>query len=189
MNNVFVDVDTLVDFFEGGALPVPNANSIKPALAKITKLAKDDKIQVIKFNDEHDGSEPEMNCNGGTFPLHCIKDSSGAAGIIETANKRAIIFPKQTYDVFDSKLGNKKVASWLMENRVTDAYVYGIVGNICVESAVMGLIKLGINVNVFENAVVWMDLENGILCKGIDNQYESMKRMRKAGAHFAIARL
>jgi len=189
MSRVFVDVDTLNDFFDGGALPVPNADEIKPVLAKITKLAKDEKIPVLKFNDSHDGSEPEMECNGGQFPLHCIKESEGAAGIRETANKKAIIFPKQTYDVFDKDLGNKKIAKWLEDNDVTEAWVYGIVGNICVEAAVMGLLNNGIKVYIFENAVTWMELEQGIFRNGPDNKEHSVKRMRKAGAHFAQAKL
>jgi len=186
---VFVDVDTLGDFFVGGALPVKDADKIRQPLAGLTKLAKDQKITVLKFNDCHDGSEPEMVKNGGPFPLHCIDETDGAASIRETGNKKAIIFEKQTYDVFDETLGNNKIDAWLKDNKVIEAWVYGLIGNICVEAAVNGLLKRGIKVYVFENAVTWMAMEQGIFCNGIDSKDQSMKRMRKAGAHFAQAKL
>jgi len=184
---IFVDIDTLTDFFGGGALEVPGADAIRPVLKGLTKFAKETGTPIIKFNDEHDGTEPEMSCNGGPFPLHCLKDTEGAMGIIETATKKATIFPKQCYDVFDKTLGNKNIVDWLKNKKVTDSYVYGLCGNICIEAAVVGLLKLGINVNVFGNAVVWMDLDQGIFCEGTDNKEQSIKRMRKAGAHFAKA--
>ena len=189
MNRVFVDVDTLNDFFANGTLPVPNADEIRPVLAKITELAKDEKIPVLKFNDSHDGREPEMSINGGPFPFHCMKETSGAACIIETANNRAKVFEKRTYDAFDRNLGNPDLEEWLKKNKVTESWVYGLVGNICVEAAVMGLLRHGIRVYVFQNAVTWMDMENGIFCEGADNKEQSIKRMQKAGAHFAVAKL
>jgi len=186
---VFVDVDTLNDFFANGALPVPNADEIRSVLKNLTELAKDKKIPVLKFNDSHDGREPEMNVNGGPFPLHCMKETSGAACIRETANNKAKVFTKRTYDAFDRNLGNPEIDEWLTKNNVTEAWVYGLVGNICVEAAVMGLLRRGIRVYVFENAVTWMDLEKGIFCEGADNKELSVKRMRAAGASFAVAKL
>jgi nicotinamidase/pyrazinamidase len=189
MNRVFVDVDTLNDFFADGALPVPNADKIRPVLKSLTVLAKNEKIPVLKLCDCHDGTEPEMICNGGPFPLHCMKGTEGAACIRETANNKAIVFEKRTYDVFDKNLGNPDIVEWLMANDITEAWVYGDVGNICVEAAVIGLLRRNIKVYVFENAVIWMDLENGIFCQGPDNKEQSVKRMIKAGAHMAVAKL
>ena len=182
---VFVDVDTLNDFFEGGALPVPNAEEIREVLGKLTKLSKEQKIPVLKFCDSHDGSEPEMISNGGPFPYHCMKETEGSATIRETAHKRAIVFEKQTYDAFT----NPAVEKWLTKNKVTEAWVYGVVGNICVESAVKGLRNLGIKTYVFENAVTWMDMEDGVFCNGVDNKEQSVKRIRKMGAVLAQSKI
>ena len=190
MSRLFVDVDTQGDFINPkGALYVPGAEKIRVILAKITKMAKDDKIEIIKTMDEHDGSEPEMAVNGGPFPLHCMACTEGQAAIIETGTKKAKIFTKRCYNVFDDKLGNPEIDAWLKKSKFTEAYVYGLCGNICVEAMVMGLIARGIETFVFENAVVWMNLEEGIFCKGIDNKELSIARMRKAGAHFAKAGL
>jgi len=182
---VFVDVDTLNDFFEGGALPVPNADEIKPILKKLTKLAKEQKIPVLKLCDAHDGTEPEMIGNGGPFPLHCLNETEGAATLRETAHSKAIVFEKQTYDGFT----NPALEIWLTKNKVTEAWVYGVVGNICVEAAVTGLRKLGITTYVFENAVTWMDLEDGVFQSGPDNKENSIKRLHNMGAMMAQAKI
>ena len=182
---VFVDVDTLNDFFEGGALPVPNADEIRPTLQKLTKLAKEQKIPVLKLCDAHDGTEPEMIGNGGPFPLHCLNETEGAATLRETAHAKAIVFEKQTYDAFT----NPALEEWLKKNKVTEAWVYGVVGNICVEAAVTGLRKLGITTYVFENAVTWMDMEAGVFCQGADDKETSVKRLRALGAHLAQVKL
>jgi nicotinamidase/pyrazinamidase len=191
VKKLFVDVDTQCDFMdENGALYVPGAMEIRETLAKLTKLAKsDNKITLMKTMDRHDGSEPELKSNGGPFPPHCMAGTEGQAGIIETSANKANAFIKQCYDVFDDKLGNNYIAEWLEDEKFDEAWVYGVVGNICVEATVMGLLSFGIRVYVFENAVTWMDLEEGIFCKGPDNKEQSMKRMREAGVLFATAQL
>ncbi len=187
---IFVNVDTQKDFMdEDGALAVPGAGEIRPVLAKLTKLAKEGNIPVISTSDDHDGSEPEMAKNKGPFPLHCMKGTKGQKLIEETKMPNQIIFSKQCYNVFDKNLGNPDIKKYLHSINVDEAWVYGVVGNICVEAAVMGLLDMGIQVYVFENAVVWMELEQGIFCEGPDNKEQSMKRMREAGAMFAKAGL
>jgi len=176
---VFVDVDTIGAFFDGN-LPVPGANSLRPILKKLTKLSKEQKIPVLKFNDEHDGTEPEMKCNGGPFDIHALRDTEDAACIRETANKKAHIFTKQTYDVFDKTLGNKNVVQWIKDNNVTEAWVYGVATDWCIKAAVLGLRKLGIKVYVFENAIMGIDEET---------TKEAIKEMRKAGANFTVVKL
>jgi nicotinamidase-related amidase len=177
---VFIDVDTIKDFFKGGSLEVPNTSIILPVLKKINELAISDNIPVLKFNDLHDGTEPEMIQQGGPFPFHAIEGTPGAEGIFETRNKKAIIFPKKTYDAFDKKLGNQNIEKWLIDNNVTTAYVYGVATEYCILAAVLGLRKLGITTYVFENAIQHIDEESGKVAK---------QKMRDVGAHFAVAKL
>lgn len=177
MVRVFVDVDTQSDFMnEDGNLYVPGAEKIKPLLQKITKLAKDEKIPVLKTMDWHEVNDKEFS----QFPPHCIKETDGSASIRETACKKAIIFEKKTYDVFDKELGNPNFEKWLDEHKVTEAYVYGVATEICIRAAVIGLCKKGITVYVFKDAI-----------KGIDekNEKEAIQEMRNHGALFVEAKL
>jgi nicotinamidase/pyrazinamidase len=181
MMKIFMDIDSQSDFMnEDGALYVPDAEDIKPLLKKLTKLAKEEKITIVKTMDWHNGSEPEFIKNGGPFPFHCMQETPGSASIIETSAKGAVRFEKQCYDVFDKKLGNKNIAGWLKDNNVTEAWVYGVATDYCVKAAVLGLRKLGINTYVFENAIA-----------GVDplTTEEAIKEMKEAGAHFAVAKL
>lgn len=181
----FLFVDCQQDFFGNGALEVPNADEIRPVLKKLTKLAQDEKIPVMKTMDAHVQNDPEFN----TFPPHCIKETTGQASIVECSCKKAVIFEKATYDIFDKKLGSPNIESYLKDNNITEVWVAGIVGNICVEAAVRGLRNLGITTYVFRNAVTWMDLEQGIFCEGEDNEQKSKQRMHELGAMLAYAAL
>lgn len=186
MKKAIMLVDCQNDFFPpNGALAVPNADVIQPILAKITEMAKEDNILLIKTMDCHDTNDPEFK----VFPPHCVAETTGQASIFECAANKAVVFNKKTYDVFHPELGSQEIDGWLKKNKVTEVFVAGLVGNICVEAAVTGLLHRGIKVYVFENAVVWMNLEAGIFCKGADNKEQSVKRMREAGAHFAVAKI
>jgi nicotinamidase/pyrazinamidase len=178
---IFAFIDVQHDFMnKNGALYVPGAENIKPTIAKLNDLAKSENIPVIMTRDWHDGSEPEMKENGGPFPQHCIIDSDGATIIIEASNKKAKIFDKRAYDVFDKNLGNKEIVDWLKKNDVTEAWVAGVATDYCIKAAVLGFLKYGIATYVFENAI-----------RGVDQKTSEMaiKEMKKAGAHFAVAKL
>lgn len=55
------------DFFPPkGALAVPEADTIRPVLAKITEMAKDYGIHIIKTMDCHEINDPEFK----VFPPH-----------------------------------------------------------------------------------------------------------------------
>lgn len=184
MKKAFLFVDCQNDFF-GGALPVPGAENIRHVLAKLNKLAKEENIPILKTMDCHTIDDDEFK----VFPKHCVEDTEGQASIIETSAKNAIIFNKKTYDIFDKNLGNSKFESWINDNKITEIWVSGVVGNICVEAAVLGLLKRGIRVYIFKNAITWMDMEKGIFCNDIDNREKSITRMKKAGALIAVVKL
>lgn len=185
MTTVFGFIDIQADFMNSnGALYVPNAETIKPTIKKLINFAESRDCPIFFTQDQHDGTESEMAKNGGVFPLHCLKNTEGAQNIPEADNHGAVFFEKKCYDVFNGKQGNNRIVQWLKDNNVTNCYISGVVGNICVEAACIGLRKLGINVYIFEEAVVWMDLENGIFCEGIDNKEKSVKRLRDIGCHF-----
>lgn len=181
----FLFVDCQNDFFSGGKLAVETANKIRPTLKKLIKLAKEENIPILKTMDCHVTNDEEFK----TFPPHCVEGTEGYKSIEETDVEGAVIFNKQTYDVFDKKLGNKNITKWLKDNKVTEVWVSGVVGNICCEAAVNGLLKMGITTYVFKNATVWMDMERGIFCNDIDNREKSITRMKKNGALMATAKL
>ena len=174
---VFLFIDCQNDFFGSGNLEVPNSDSIRCVLEKLIKLAKDDNIPVLKIMDAHIENDPEFN----VYPPHCIKGTEGYASIIECSCKKAIIFEKATYNVFDKKLGNKDFKKWLKDNNVTDIYVAGVCTEICIKDTVIGLCKLKeYNVYVFKNAICHLDEKK---------KDEAINEMIKSGAYMAQAKL
>lgn len=88
---IFYDVDTQNDFMnKDGALYVPNAEALKPNLAKLTYFAKENNVLIVGSVDRHFGTEEykdregELQRRGGKFPDHCMNESKGELKIDET---------------------------------------------------------------------------------------------------------
>jgi len=171
-------VDAQKDFMEStGALSVTNAHSIKHVIREVIRFGRDRGIEVYYTEDEHDGSEPEMICNGGPFPFHCMANTNGQKIINEAVPvKGEQVFKKKCYDVFDPKLGNPDITEWLKKKKITEVYLAGVATDYCVKAHALGLRKLGINVYVFQDAV-----------KGVDEvtTNDAIAEMKTAGVHFA----
>ena len=61
MNPVFVDVDSQLDFlYPSGALYVPHAERIVPAIARLNRFAAARGIPVISTTDAHTEDDPEF---------------------------------------------------------------------------------------------------------------------------------
>ena len=179
MSIVFCSVDTLKDFFGGGKLAVPNADSIRPNLKALTEKAMDVGIPILAFSDAHPEDAPEFD----TFPPHCLIGSDGAEQIPETDVVRLVVdrdiladekclgqdlpmydFQKNSYDIFDKELGNPNVDTYLKNEGVTHAVVYGVVTSICVDATVRGLLMKGIEVHVVVDAIMHLDESKAETC-------------------------
>jgi nicotinamidase/pyrazinamidase len=176
-------IDIQNDFMNpDGALYVPGAERIKTQLAEEYAHAVSMGYPIFFTADEHDGTEPEMAKNGGLFPLHCMKGTDGQKLIREI---KVIpddpVFTKRCYNVFDDTLGNMKIRGWLKDNKVTEIGLVGLVGNICLKAAALGLVKLGIKVTILENIVVWMNIDEQ------NNEIKAREELVKAGVHFQNA--
>ncbi len=179
---VFWNVDTQVDFVdEEGKLPVPNANSIKPNLKKLTQFAKQNNIKVVNTMDWHSKDCKELSDNPdfvNTFPPHCMMNTEGVKFIEETSPDagstmvvdwseqkgmnfhdihkfRNIIIRKNEFDVFEGNNLTTAIVNNLgipFLDRPT-FIVYGVATNVCVKFAVEGLTKRGYNVKVVSDAI------------------------------------
>lgn len=169
---VFWDVDTQYDFMDAcGALYVPDAETIKPYLKKLTEGARQHGIRIMGSVDAHTKMDAEMQANGGPFPYHCLIGTSGQLKIPETRpecpayvqNKEysglelrmflehagELIFEKQHYNVFTNP-NVSKILRWSQPNRVV---VYGVAMDYCVKAAALGLRRSGLEVYLVEDAI------------------------------------
>lgn len=153
MRTVFFDVDTQLDFlYPAGALYVPGAEAIVPALARLTAYAKAHGIPIVSTMDAHTGADPEFQA----WPHHCVAGCWGQRKPAETlvgAGGQQFFIEKQNVNCFTSS-----ALEPLLERLGADHYVvYGVVTEICVQHALTGLLATGKRVTVLTDAIKELD--------------------------------
>jgi nicotinamidase/pyrazinamidase len=163
MRTVFVDVDTQIDFmFPAGALYVPGAEKILPAIRHLNRFAASRGIPVLSDMDAHAEDDPEFR----DWPPHCVVGTTGQLKAQDTLLEKRIVVPNTPMDV-----ATAGVEQILMEKQTLDAFtnvnigqvlgrlngdeyvVYGVVTEYCVKCATMGLLGTGRPVSVVTDAV------------------------------------
>lgn len=176
-NWLFWNVDTQKDFVEpDGKLYVEGAENLRQNWNRLTNLARKKSIRVVNTADYHYYNSAELDENPDfvkTFPQHCIANSEGAEYIEETQPEEPVIFEwnkeylitpeivdpernrnivirKDAFDVFKGNPFTKKLVRMLKPENV---FIYGVTTNVCVDAAVMGLVRRVKNVYVIEDAI------------------------------------
>ena len=163
MKTVFFDVDTQIDFlYPAGALYVPGAEVIVNAVAGLNRYAGEQGIPVVSTMDAHSENDPEFR----DWPPHCVVGTAGQAKPSATLLEKRVTVPnrpglpaiefaqqilieKQELDCFSSVNLDE-----LLQKLAAERYVvYGVVTEICVQHAVMGLLKTGARVELVTDAV------------------------------------
>ena len=163
MKTVFVDVDTQIDFmFPAGALYVPGAERILPAVCKLNRYAVENDIPLISTMDAHSENDPEF----ASWPSHCVIGTVGQtkpqatllgsrivvpakAAEVASLNAQQLILEKVTTNCFD----NPNLTAVLNALEADRYVVYGVATEICVKFAALGLLRMGKRVEVVADAV------------------------------------
>lgn len=149
MMTLFFDIDTQIDFmFPSGALYVPGAERIVPVVAELNRRAP----LVISTMCAHAENDPEF----AVYGHHCVVGTVGqqkpAATLVGNPD-RQILIAKQQLNVF-----SVPELMPLLNRLNADRYVvYGVVTEICVEFAAMGLLETGKRVEIVTDAVRCLD--------------------------------
>ena len=171
MRSVFFDVDTQIDFlYPAGALYVPGAERIVPAVIRLNRYAAEHSIPVISDVDAHSEDDPEFR----DWPPHCVAGTIGQRKPKETLLDKRVVIPstpgdysiegarqiileKQTLDCFT----NHNLPG-LLERLKADRYVvYGVVTEYCVRYAALGLLRTGQRVELVTDAIQTLKEEDG----------------------------
>jgi len=169
MKTVFFDVDTQLDFvFPAGSLCAPGAEEIIPLLAKLTQFAKANQIQILSTADAHSENDPEFE----SWPPHCVVGTEGQQkcsatlavpqpAILSSLSRSTvqpspqIIIEKQHTDCFT----NPNLPPLLASLKADRYFVYGVVSEICVRHAALGLLKTGARVELVTDAIRHINLD------------------------------
>ena len=170
MKTVFLDIDTQLDFlYPAGALYVPGAERIVPAIARLNRYAAQHGMPVVSTTDAHLEDDVEFKI----WPRHCVAGTIGQHKAESTLLEKRVVIPnracdlsiegaqqivieKQTVDAFAApNLGR------ILDRLQADRYVlYGVVTEICVLYAARGLLKTGKPVVVVIDAIEGLRAED-----------------------------
>jgi nicotinamidase/pyrazinamidase len=186
MKTVFFDIDSQLDFlYPAGSLYVPGGEKVVPAIAKLNRFAAAAGIPVVSTTDAHSEDDPEFHA----WPHHCVAGTWGQRKAEATLLDRRVVVPnrecglavegarqiiveKQTVDVFQAP-NLMRVVEQLGAGRCV---VYGVVTEICVRYAALGLLRTGRSVTVVTEAIA--ELSAG-------NAKQALEEIRAAGGALA----
>jgi nicotinamidase/pyrazinamidase len=147
MRTVFFDVDTQIDFmFPAGGLYVPGAEHIVANVSRLNRWASANRVPLVSTIDAHTENDPEF----AVFPPHCVKGTTGQRKPESTLVPGQILVPKQSLDCFTVPELPAILAGLGAQRYV----VYGVVTEICVRYAALGLLRTGSRVEIVENAIM-----------------------------------
>jgi len=170
MRTVFFDIDSQLDFlYPAGALYVPGAERVVPAIARLNRHAAASGIPVVSTTDAHAEDDAEFR----QWPSHCVAGTTGQHKAEATLLGMRVVIPnrpcelaldgaqqivieKQSVDAFT--VPNLARAIDLLDAQ--HCVVYGVVTEICVLFAARGLLRAGRAVTVVTDAVEALKAED-----------------------------
>lgn len=160
MKTVFFDVDTQRDFlYPAGALFVSGAEQIVKSLLELTRFASANGIQIVSTADAHTENDPEFKI----WKPHCVTGTTGQQKAAVTLLNKPVILqnPREAVDAPQIIVEKQKLDCFtnpnlrpLLELLKADRYVvYGVVTELCVRCASLGLLETGARVELVTDAI------------------------------------
>jgi len=155
-NAALIIVDPQVDFFEGGALPVPASNAIIPVIQNYIEKCCAKRILIFVTRDWHPKNHSSFKEQGGSWPAHCIHDTPGAQFHAQLAiPSDAIIISKAQHQNEDAYSGFHKTTlrSDLLGRGIRRICVCGLATDYCVKQTVLDALNLRLEVLLLTDAI------------------------------------
>jgi nicotinamidase/pyrazinamidase len=168
VKTIFFDVDTQLDFlYPAGALAVPGAKNIVKSLFELTSFAAIRRIQIISTADAHTENDPEFK----TWRPHCVQGSTGQQKTSGTLLKNPLVLSSTAGALQQIRSAVNSAAQIIVEKQNVDCFtnpnltplleilkadrvvVYGVVAEVCVQYAAVGLLQTGAQVELVTDAI------------------------------------
>jgi nicotinamidase/pyrazinamidase len=170
-------VDVQNDFCPGGALAVPHGDEVVGPLNELVLefLANDEPVYFSR--DWHQEKTKHFAAYGGTWPVHCVMLTDGAAfhpDLIFNNDVRLIskgLGQTDCYSAFDET----DLTSRLRKLGVEELWIGGLATDYCVKSTVLDALKEGFRVKALAYAMRAVDVRPG-------DGDRAIEEMRNAGA-------
>jgi nicotinamidase/pyrazinamidase len=173
-------VDAQIDFFPGGALPVPQGDVILPVINQWIKAAIEKNIPVLASRDWHPAHHCSFKEQGGPWPVHCVQNSIGAqihpaiklpfnVIIINTADNP----DREAYSAFQGKTVEGMMLNDVLKAKgIQRLWVGGLAMDYCVCESALEARKYGYEVHLLLDATRPITPTTG---------EDALRRMKAAG--------
>lgn len=169
-------VDVQNDFCPGGELPIERGDEVVAALNPWIAEAQKHQVPIFLTRDWHPAGHPSFAVNGGSWPVHCLQDTPGAAfhdelltpAVAEVVTK-GTRFDQDQLSVFDQT----GLADKLRADGIRRLWVGGLALDVCVLATVLDGCREGFEVMVLVAGCRPVSAEGG---------REALEKMRQAGA-------
>ena len=176
-------IDVQRDFCSGGALAVPDGDSVVPVLNRVIREAAERRAPVYASRDWHPASSRHFVTGGGLWPVHCVAGRDGAAfhpGLRLPPGAAVVskgVRPDEDgFSAFDGRLDDgATLEESLRAAGVTRLIAGGLATDYCVRHTVLDGLRNGWPVTVLTDALAAVDLEPGDGPRALDE-------MQAAGA-------
>ncbi len=189
-------VDIQNDFCPGGALAVPNGDTVVPIVNKLI-----DRFDVViqtqdwhpaghsSFASSHEEKNPyeTIEVYYGTqilWPDHCVQGTEGADFHPDLNTKKTQVIIRKGFrkaiDSYSTFFENDQktttgLTGYLKQRRITDLYIVGLATDFCVKWSVLDGIDEGFTMHVVEDAVQGIDLEGSLDAAWIEMKEKGAK--------------
>jgi nicotinamidase/pyrazinamidase len=180
-------VDVQNDFADpGGSLYVKGGEEIVPIVNEEIERALSGTAAIVYTQDWHPAVTPHFRKDGGTWPVHCVKETWGAAFHDGLIVRQGQIVRKGSdggngysgfsiWDPVTEEISSTTLAPILQENAVERLVIAGLATDYCVVETALDGLRLGFEVTVLTEAIRAVNRRFG-------DGVRSIERMREAGA-------
>ena len=181
-------IDVQNDFFAGGALAVPGADAVVAPINRVIDACSQAGIPVFATRDWHPAVTAHFTPYGGTWPIHCVAETEGAAFhpdlrlpadvcVVSTGEEA----DAHGYSAFDGRPGiGSRLADTLVAKDVDHLYVGGLATDYCVRASVLDARRAGFRVSLMTDAMAGVNVHPGEAERAIEE-------MRVAGTELTTS--
>jgi nicotinamidase/pyrazinamidase len=189
MSRALLIVDVQNDFTEGGALAVTGGDAVASGVSAFLAEHAGEYAAIIASRDWHDAdsdngghfaAEPDYV---GTWPVHCVADTDGAAydPLLATDAVTHHVRKGQgvpAYSMFEGVTEQgETVGDILAAHGVTDADVVGIATDHCVRASALDAVAHGVHVRVLTGLIAGV---------GEESSQAALAELAHAGAELVV---
>jgi nicotinamidase/pyrazinamidase len=183
-STALVVVDVQHDFADpDGGLYVPDGEEVVAVANEEIAAARAAGSPVLYTQDWHPPSTPHFEKDGGIWPVHCVRDTWGAAFVPELAVDGPVVRKGvdggdgysgfSVRDPVTGEEGETELGQLLREAGVRRLVIVGLAGDYCVRETALDGLRLGFEVVVPLAGTRFVELQPGDAERTIDELREA----------------